>query len=53
VISPAVTVTGKAIGNLLLFNVPRGSGGGQITHPTSMIWRNADGTIIRRFHGRL
>jgi hypothetical protein len=53
IISPPVTVTATVIGNVLLFNVPRSSGGGQITHPTSMIWRNAAGAIIRTFHGGL
>jgi hypothetical protein len=53
IISPPFTVTATAIGNVLLFNVPRSSGGGQITHPTSMIWRNAAGAIIRTFRGRL
>jgi hypothetical protein len=53
VISPPVTVTATAVGNLLLFDVPRSSGGNQIIHPTSMIWRNASDTIIRRFHGAL
>jgi hypothetical protein len=53
IISPPVTVTAAAIGNVLLFNVPRSSGGGQITQPTSMIWRNAAGATIRTFHGRL
>jgi hypothetical protein len=53
VISPPVTVTGEAVGNLLMVNVPRSSGGGQIMDPTSMVWRNASGQAIRRFHGRL
>jgi hypothetical protein len=53
IISPPVTVTATAVGNVLLFNVPRSSGGGQITHPTSMVWRDAAGAIIRTFHGRL
>jgi hypothetical protein len=52
-ISPPVTITATAVGNVLLFNVPRSSGGSQIDDPTSMIWRNANGTIIRRFQGRL
>lgn len=53
VISPAVTVTGTAAGNVLLFNVPRSSGGGQIDKPTTMIWRAANGDVIKTFHGRL
>jgi hypothetical protein len=53
VISPPVTISAGVVGNVLVFNVPRSSGGGQITQPTSMIWRNASGAVIRRFHGRL
>jgi len=53
IISPPVTIDATAVGNVLLFNVPRSSGGGQIFKPTSMIWRNTNGKIIRTFHGRL
>jgi hypothetical protein len=53
VISRAITVTGTAVGNVLLFNVPRSSGGGQIDKPTTMIWRAANGDVIKTFHGRL
>jgi len=53
IISPAVTVTDTAVGNVLLFNVPRSSGGGQITKPTTMVWHAADGRVIKTFHGRL
>jgi hypothetical protein len=52
-ISPPVTITATATGNVLLFNVPRSSGGGQIVHPTSMDWRDANGQVVRRFRGRL
>jgi hypothetical protein len=53
VISPPVTITATVVWNVLLFNVPRSSGGGQITQPTSMLWRNARGAVIRRFNGQL
>jgi hypothetical protein len=53
IVSPPVTIEATAVGNVLVFNVPRSSGGGQIVHPTSMVWRNAAGTVIRRFRGRL
>ena len=53
IISPPVTIEATAVGNVLVFNVPRSSGGGQIVHPTWMVWRNAAGTVIRRFRGRL
>ena len=52
-VSPPITITASAVGNLLLFNVPRDSGGAQIFKPTSMIWRDAKGKIVKRFSHRL
>ena len=48
-ISPPFTATAAPIGNELIVAVPRSAGGGPIWKPT-MIWRAADGRVIRVFH---
>ena len=53
IISPAVTVTTSLVNNVVLANVPRSSGGGAIMKPTVMVWRAADGHVIKTFHGTL
>jgi hypothetical protein len=47
-ISPAFTVTTSPVNNLLIVSVPRSSGGGAIQRVT-MIWRAADGHVIKTF----
>jgi hypothetical protein len=48
-ISPPFTVTTAPINNELVVSVPRSAGGGPIWQPT-MIWRAADGHIIKTFN---
>jgi hypothetical protein len=47
-ISPPFTVTTAAVNNLVVVGVPRSAGGGPIRKPT-MIWRAANGHIIKTF----
>jgi len=47
-ISPPVTITGVPINNELVVSVPRSGGGGPIWKPR-MLWRSADGRVIRTF----
>jgi hypothetical protein len=49
-ISPPVTITSAPVNNELVVSVPRSAGGGPIRRPTVMIWRAADGHVIRTFH---
>jgi hypothetical protein len=53
IISPAFTLSTRVVNNVMLANVPRNSGGGAISKPTVMVWRAADGHIIKTFHGTL
>ena len=48
-ISPPFTVTTAAVNNLVVVGVPRSAGGGPIRKPT-MIWRAANGHIIKTFN---
>ena len=48
-ISPPITITTAPVNNLVVVSVPRSAGGGPIWTPT-MIWRAADGHIIKAFH---
>lgn len=49
-ISPPVTIATKPVNNELVVRVPRSGGGGPIREPT-MIWRGANGHIIKTFNG--
>ena len=53
IISPAFTLTTSVVNNVVLANVPRSSGGGAIMKPTVMVWRAADGRVIKTFQGTL
>jgi hypothetical protein len=48
-ISPPFTITTTPVNNLVVVSVPRSGGGGPIWVPT-MIWRAADGHIVRTFN---
>jgi hypothetical protein len=48
-ISPPVTITTAPVNNMLVVSVPRSAGGGPIWAPT-MIWRAANGHIVRTFN---
>lgn len=48
-ISPPFTVTTTSVDNLVVVSVPRSGGGGRIWAAT-IIWRAADGHIIKTFH---
>lgn len=48
-VSPPFTVTTAPVGNEVVVTVPRSAGGGPIWAP-KMIWRAADGRVIRVFH---
>lgn len=47
-ISPPFTITTAAVNNMVVVTVPRSAGGGPIRAPT-MIWRAANGHVIRTF----
>jgi hypothetical protein len=49
-ISPPVTITTAAIDNEVIVRVPRSGGGGAIDR-AKVIWRAADGRVIRTFDG--
>jgi hypothetical protein len=46
--APAFTTTTAVVGNLLAVTIPRGRN--RLLAPMTMIWRAADGTIIKTFH---
>jgi hypothetical protein len=48
-ISPPFTVTTAPVENEVVVRVPRSAGGGPIWQPT-MLWRAADGRVLRAFH---
>jgi hypothetical protein len=49
-ISPAFTITTAPVNNEVVLSVPRSGGGGAI-HQAKMIWRAADGHVIKTFNG--
>ena len=44
---PAFTITTKPVNNLVLAEIPRG-GGGTVIRDATIVWRAANGTIIKR-----
>jgi hypothetical protein len=46
--SPAVTITTKIVGNLMIVTVPRG--GNRLMAPMTMTWRSVSGTTVKTFN---
>jgi hypothetical protein len=49
-ISPPFTITTAPVNNEVVASVPRSGGGGAI-HQATMVWRAANGHVIKTFHG--